>query len=429
AKNHRFVWVVVDPRDYAEVVRALADGGDGGELRRRLARKVFGHVSAYDAAITGYLADLDSRDAEEAASELPDLLVEPLARVQGLRYGENPDQAAAFYAPAGRSRHGIPALTQLHGKELSYNNILDIDGALLALSAFAFCPQPVVAILKHTTPCGLAMADTVAEAYRRALHTDPASAFGSVIGTTCAVDGEAAAAMAELFVECLIAPAFSEEALERLTAKKNLRLLVFPTDVLPVAVSFEHERAAAWWAGQKPDEQRSRTAVFLALHGRAPRGWSERTVYGGALVQTPPLPPFYGVPDPGAWRIVTARQPTRDEWSDLRFAWAVAYAVKSNAIVLARGGVTVGIGAGQMSRVDSSRLAVMKARDARLETAGAVLASDAFFPFRDGVDAAAAAGVAAIIQPGGSVRDTEVIAAANEHGMAMVFTGRRLFRH
>lgn len=427
AKNHRFVWAVVDPADYAAVLRALDGEEDAPQLRRRLAARAFRHVSAYDAAIAAFL---DIRGEEGGGEELPLTLLEAHQRVQKLRYGENPDQEAAFYAPAGVPRAGVPALTQLDGKELSYNNILDVDGALLALAPFAFWPEPTVAIVKHTTPCGLAVGPTVEDAYRRALRTDPVSAFGSVIAATRSVDGAAAAAMAELFVECLVAPAFSDEALQRLTSKKNLRLLVFPPgEAGKAAVHFEDERAAAWWAAQQPDEERTRIAAFLALHGRAPRGWIARSVYGGTLVQTPPLPPFYGLPDPGEWRVVTSRAPAEREGTDLRFAWATVFSVKSNAIVLAREGATVGIGAGQMSRVDAVRIAVLKARGAGLETAGAALASDGFFPFRDGVDAAAEAGVTAIIQPGGSVRDPEVIAAANEHGIAMVFTGRRLFRH
>ncbi|MBI4541020.1 MAG: bifunctional phosphoribosylaminoimidazolecarboxamide formyltransferase/IMP cyclohydrolase [Gemmatimonadetes bacterium] len=428
AKNHRFVWALVDPADYPQVIRALDGEADRLALRRRLAAKVFRHVSGYDAAIAAHLRA--EGEGTTGTEELPAVVVEAQERIQGLRYGENPDQEAGFYAPAGLPRHGIPALTQLHGKELSYNNILDTDGALLALAPFAFCRRPAVVIIKHTTPCGLALGASVEEAFRRALRTDSVSAYGSVIATTRAVDGVAAAAIAELFVECLVAPAFADEALARLAQKKSLRLLAFPRDESArPQVHFEDERTATWWREQDADEERTQVAAFLALHGRAPRGWSARGVYGGTLVQTPPLPPFYGVPEAAGWTVVTKRAPDQREWDDLRFAWATVFSVKSNAIVLARDGATVGIGAGQMSRVDSSRLAVMKARDAGLEVGGTVLASDAFFPFRDGVEAAADAGVTAIVQPGGSVRDREVIAAADEHGIAMVFTGRRLFRH
>jgi phosphoribosylaminoimidazolecarboxamide formyltransferase/IMP cyclohydrolase len=258
-----------------------------------------------------------------------------------------------------------------------------------------------VCIVKHTTPCGLAVGDSLLAAYRSALATDPVSAFGSVIAVNRPVDEATAEAMAELFVECIVSPGFEARARAVLERKKNLRLLALP-----------------------PGD----TATFLAEHGRRPLGFSYRSVYGGLLVQSPPAPPFYGVED-ASWKVVTRRPPDAAELDDLRFAWAAVFGVKSNAIVLARAGATLGIGAGQMSRVDSSRLAVQKAADAKLSLAGAVLASDAFFPFRDGVDAAAAAGVRAIVQPGGSVRDDEVIAAANEHQIAMVFTGRRLFRH
>lgn len=422
AKNHRFVWITVDPSDYGALLDALDGKGDEAALRRRLAAKVFRHISAYDAAVAAYL---EGR-TDERPDPIPEDLADGYERVQTLRYGENPDQSAAFFAPSGVPRMGVAGLEQHHGKELSYNNILDLDGALLSLSPFAFSERPAVAIIKHTTPCGLGVGATLVEAYRRALATDPVSAFGSVIAVNRPVDGDTAKAMSELFVECIVAPSFDSAALAVLTAKKNLRLLTFPAGAaqdedLPVDPS-----AIAGWTDAPAGRQDA--ARFIAAHGRIPAPRVVRTVYGGALAQTPPVPPFYGLEDPG-WKVSTSRPPSEAEWDDLRFAWAAVYGVKSNAILLARGGGVVGIGAGQMSRVDSSRIAVRKAGDAGLATEDSVLASDAFFPFRDGVDAAASAGVSAIVQPGGSMRDEEVIAAADEHGMAMVFTGRRLFRH
>ena len=392
AKSHQDVFVVVDPADYDAVLSGL-DGGDAAALRRRLAAKAFRHVSAYDAAVSEYLG------GEEEEEVLPERMVMALSRIQTLRYGENPDQQAAFYG--FDRRVGLAALEQRHGKELSYNNLLDLDGALLSLSPFARSERAAVCIIKHTTPCGVAVGDTLEEAYRRALATDPTSAFGSVIAVNRAIGAPTARAMSELFIECIVAPGFADDALDVLTQKKNLRLLAYP-DV---------------------DAQ-----TFLGAYGREPEPRLLRSVYGGMLAQTPPEPPYYGAEQPG-WKVATQRAPTEAEWDDLRFAWAAIFGVKSNAILLARQGAALGIGAGQMSRVDSSKIAVRKAREAGHELEGCALASDAFFPFRDGVDAAAEAGVRAVIQPGGSVRDEEVIAAADEHGMAMVLTGRRLFRH
>ncbi len=402
AKSHADVWVVVDPTDYDAVVETIDGAGDEGALRRRLAAKVFRHVSAYDAAIAEYLAE---QAGEAGEGGLGDRLEVTMRRVQTLRYGENPDQAAAFYGP-GRPV-AIPSLRQSHGKRLSHNTILDLRGALLSLAPFAYSPRPAVAIIKHTTPCGLGVGETLAEAYSRALATDPVSAFGSVIAVNRPVDDEAAELMAGLFIECLVAPAYSDGAMAKLTEKQNIRVMTFP------------QSAAA-----SPDA----TATFLASHGRAMGRPVLRSVYGGMLAQTAPTPPFYGQVD-DSWRVVTERAPTERELDDLRFAWAAIFGVKSNAILLARDGGVLGIGAGQMSRVDSSKIAVRKAGDAGLDLTDSVLASDAFFPFRDGVEAAAEAGVKAVIQPGGSRRDDEVIHSANEHGIAMVFTGRRLFRH
>jgi phosphoribosylaminoimidazolecarboxamide formyltransferase/IMP cyclohydrolase len=306
-----------------------------------------------------------------------------LTRARSLRYGENPEQRAAFYVE--RRGAGLDALVQHGGKELSFNNLLDLEGALLAADAFR--GRTCCAIIKHTTPCGLAVGATPLDAYRKALACDPVSAFGSVIAFNVAVDDATAEAVAALFVECIVAPAYTPGAIETLARKKNLRVL---------------EGTADWPAG--------------AL--------DFKRVRGGFLVQE--RLSAVSVDD---WRVVTERSPTDAELDDLRFAWRAVASVKSNAIVLARGGATIGIGAGQMSRVDASFLAAYKARQAGHDTTGAVLASDAYFPFRDGVDHAAAAGVRAIVQPGGSIRDPEVIAAANEHGLAMVFTGTRLFRH
>jgi phosphoribosylaminoimidazolecarboxamide formyltransferase/IMP cyclohydrolase len=386
AKNHRDVWVVVDPADYTRVLEAVRGGGEGESLRREMAVKVFAHTAAYDAAIAAYLGGADAR-AADAEGALPQRLDLSLVRVQPLRYGENPDQAATFYsdspAPAG-----LAAVRQLHGKELSFNNLLDVDAATLAISAWSGEAQAACAIIKHTTPCGLAVAGDAAEAYQRALATDPTSAFGSVIAFNCQVTRAAAERIRPNFVEAVAAPSFADEALALLSEKKNLRLLQLPAENGPAGLDFKRVR-------------------------------------GGFLAQERMRMEF---PE-DAWRVVTRRAPTAEEWADLRFAWRAIATVKSNAILIARGGATLGIGAGQMSRVDSSRLAVLKAHDNGSDLHGTALASDAFFPFRDGVDAAAGAGVRAIIQPGGSVRDEEVIAAADEHGVAMVFTDRRLFRH
>lgn len=423
AKSHRDVWVLVDPSDYSRILDAMDGAGDAaGALRRELAGKVFRHISGYDLAVADYL------EAGEAESALPSALALDFELRDTLRYGENPGQAAGFYVPAGgasgSTQDGIAQLDQEHGKALSYNNILDVDGALLALSPFAYSPKPTVVIIKHTTPCGIAVGTTLCEAYGKALATDPTSSFGSVISVNRVLDAETAEAMSQLFIECIVAPGFDDEALGIVTRKKNLRLLLAGHVRSPVT---SEPVDSAWWSDA--DDDMRAVARFLAEHGQRPSGRVMRSVYGGLLVQTPPRPPFYGDEGDASWTVATERSPTPQEWDDLRFAWAVAFSVKSNAIVMARDGATLGIGAGQMSRVDSSRIAVMKAQEAGLDLAGSALASDAFFPFRDGVDAAAAAGVKTIVQPGGSIRDEEVVKAANEHGMAMVFTGERLFRH
>jgi phosphoribosylaminoimidazolecarboxamide formyltransferase / IMP cyclohydrolase len=425
AKNHAHLLVVVDPEDYGAVLGALDSAEADPPLRRRLAAKVFRHISAYDETVAEFLEE------EASEGELPPSIGLRLVRREALRYGENPDQRAGFYTPEG-SQEGIAALTQLHGKALSYNNLLDLDGALLTLAPFALSPLPAVAIVKHTTPSGVAVGPTVLEAYERALATDPVSAFGSVIALNRGVDREAAEALSKLFVECIVAPAYHPEALELLMAKPSIRLLSFPSPGaemgVPEVIRGLEGGAEAFEAVVALGSDARSAAHFLARHGRVPTPLALRGISGGLLVQDPPLPPFFGVTDP-SWKIVTERAPTPREAEDLAFAWAAVAGVKSNAILLARNGQTLGVGAGQMSRVDSSRVAVWKAGEAGLSLSESVLASDAFFPFRDGVDAAAEAGVRAIIQPGGSVRDAEVIEAANAHGIAMVFTGRRLFRH
>ncbi len=377
AKNHAAVWVLVDPDDYARVLTVIADDADDQPLRRVLAEKVYAHTSAYDAAIAQWFS---ARRAEP----FPETYPIAFTKWQALRYGENPNQRAAFYVE--QEGRGLGALVQRGGKELSFNNLLDLEGAMLATEPFG--DEPCCAIIKHTTPCGLAIGADALESFRRALACDPVSAFGSVIAFTVPVDETAAEAIASLFVECVVAPSFSEAAVEILGRKKNLRVL---------------EGRASW------------TAVAMDY----------KRVRGGLLVQD-----RMHVPDLSkGWNVVSKRQPTAQEQRDLAFAWRAVASVKSNAIVLVRDGATIGIGAGQMSRVDASFLAVHKAKLAGHETAGSALGSDAFFPFRDGVEHAASAGVTALVQPGGSVRDAEVIAAADEHGMTMVFTGQRLFRH
>ena len=377
AKYFARVTTVVDPGAYAAVLAALTAASGDLAFRRRLAAKVFEHTAAYDSAISAWFAG-------QRKETFPDRTCLPLQKQQALRYGENPGQSAAFYVE--RPGAGLAGLKQRGGKELSFNNLLDLEGALLATEPFG--DDVCCAIIKHTTPCGLATGTDALDAYRKALACDPVSAFGSVISFTSAVGDATAEAVSSLFVECVVAPEFSDGALEILGRKKNLRVL---------------EGRARW-----PDG---------AL--------DYKRVRGGLLIQQRPP----SVIDQRGWTVVSKRQPSSEELRDLLFAWRAVASVKSNAIVLARDGATIGIGAGQMSRVDAAFLAVHKATTAGHETRGASLGSDAFFPFRDGVDQAAEAGVAAIVQPGGSVRDAEVIAAADEHGITMVFTGVRLFRH
>jgi phosphoribosylaminoimidazolecarboxamide formyltransferase/IMP cyclohydrolase len=377
AKNFASVFAIVDPSDYERVLATLQASDDDIDLRRLLAGKVYAHTASYDSAIATWFA-------AQREEQFPERLTMVLERAQPLRYGENPGQRAAFYVERGGA--GLAGLVQRGGKELSFNNLLDLEGAMLATDRFA--GETCCAIVKHTTPCGLAIGTSALDAYRKALACDPVSAFGSVISLTVPVDGDAAEAISSLFVECIVAPSFSEAAIEILGRKKNLRVL--EGTARPDTGSLDYKR-----------------------------------VRGGFLVQSQPP----GSSDESEWKVATKREPTPIERADLAFAWRAVASVKSNAIVLARGGMTIGIGAGQMSRVDAAFLAVHKARLANHDTTSSVLGSDAYFPFRDGVDQAAEAGVRAIIQPGGSVRDNEVIEAANEHGMAMVITGQRLFRH
>ena len=380
AKNHAAVIVVVDPNDYGLVIDALKSDSATPELRRSLATKVFAHTAAYDAAILGYL----SRSQES----LPPTLSVVLQRQQPLRYGENPHQRAALYVT---DEPGIRDMHQLHGKELSFNNLLDVDAAVMAVTPWqSKDARAACVIIKHTTPCGIALGRNAADAYSRALATDRTSAFGSCVAFNTVVDRAAAEAMRDLFVEVVVAPRVDAEALAVFNEKKNLRVVELP--------KFGDDQALDY-----------------------------KRVRGGFLVQDRSR--YSDVADESEWQVATTRRPTDAQWNDLRFAWAAVGSIKSNAIVLVREEAAIGIGAGQMSRVDSSFLAVHKARQQGHDPQGAVLASDAFFPFRDGVDEVAAAGVSAIIQPGGSVKDAEVIAAADEHDLAMILTGMRQFRH
>ncbi|MEZ5987554.1 MAG: bifunctional phosphoribosylaminoimidazolecarboxamide formyltransferase/IMP cyclohydrolase [Planctomycetota bacterium] len=388
AKNHEAVTVVVDPADYAEVADALGRGEVPTGLRRRLAAKVYAHTAAYDATIAGWLAG-----QEEGGEAFPERLALAGERVAVLRYGENPHQAAAFYRLPTAPDGTLARAEVLGGKELSYNNILDLDAALALAREFPAAEGPFCAVLKHGNPCGSAQRGTAAEAFAAALACDPLSAFGSIVAFNVEVDAATAAAIATPgnFVEALLAPAYGPgalEALEKARFGKSLRIL--------------------------------RTGPFEA----GASGSSVRAVSGGLLVQDWDGP---GAGDDEArWNVATARAPSDAERADLRFAWRLVKHVKSNAIVVCRDRRGIGIGAGQMSRVDSVRIAVEKAGDG---AQGAVLGSDAFFPFADGPEAAAAAGITAIVQPGGSKRDDEVVAAADAAGMAMVLTGTRHFRH
>ena len=389
AKNFESVTVVCDPEDYARVAAELESGRQTSlETRLELARKVFAATSRYDGMITTELERLAAASSGHVElgqrENLPERLHLALRRQQELRYGENPHQAAALYVPAGRAATGLAAARQLQGKELSYNNLVDLEAARSLASEFR---QPAAVIIKHNNPCGTAERETLRDAYLKALACDPVSAFGGVLAFNRLVDAATAEEVAKLFVECIAAPGFDERAAGIFAAKKNLRLLELPKDGLQPARELQLKR-----------------------------------ILGGMLVQEPDL----GELDDQELRTVTKRVPTAEEMHTMRFAWKVAKHVKSNAIVFAKDGATLGVGAGQMSRVDSVKIAAMKAQSS---LAGSVVASDAFFPFPDGVEEAAKAGAAAVIQPGGSVRDADVIAAADRLGMAMVFTGMRHFLH
>ena len=383
AKNHAGVGVVVDPADYARVLEELrSSGGISDATRFALAKKVFAHTAAYDGAIANYLTSLD---AGRRRREYPDVLSLQFARLQDLRYGENPHQSAALYRDERPVAGSLATCRQLQGKELSYNNIADADAAWECVKSFA---EPACVIVKHANPCGVATGASLAAAYEKAFKTDPVSAFGGILAFNRALDRAAAEAASQQFAEVIVAPRVEPDAQEVFAKKANVRVLEVP---------LSHDV-------QAHDYKR---------------------VGGGLLVQTTDAKAVRR----DELKVVTKKQPSESQWSDLLFAWRVAKFVKSNAIVFCRDGMTLGIGAGQMSRVDSSRLAAMKAQAAKLSLAGSVVASDAFFPFRDGLDVVAEAGAAALIQPGGSVRDDEVIAAADERGVAMVLTGVRHFRH
>jgi phosphoribosylaminoimidazolecarboxamide formyltransferase/IMP cyclohydrolase len=385
AKNHERVTIVVDPLDYGTVLTEIdrENGGVSAATRRRLATKAFAHTALYDAAVASWL---ERAARNGSGSDFPDLLALQYRKRLDLRYGENPHQQAAFYVATDSQGASVGSASQLQGKELSYNNLADADTAFECVRQFE---APACVIVKHANPCGVAIGASLLEAYDRAYRTDPESAFGGIIAFNGELDAATAHAIVERqFVEVIIAPRVSPDAVEAVAAKKNVRLL-----------------ACGDWP-QTP----------------APRLDLKR-VNGGLLVQDADLALVKEL------RVVTRRQPTEAELRDLLFTWRVAKFVKSNAIVYGRDQMTIGVGAGQMSRVNSARIAAIKAEQAGLEVRGAVMASDAFFPFRDGIDQAAAAGVVAVIEPGGSMRDEEVIAAADEHGMAMVFTGMRHFRH
>ncbi|GAM08950.1 bifunctional purine biosynthesis protein PurH [Geobacter sp. OR-1] len=385
AKNNADVTVIVDPADYAKVLDEMKAGNGtvSKETNFRLAVKVYQHTAAYDGAISNWLGSRTGDTVEK----YPETLTFQYRKAQGMRYGENPHQSAAFYVENKVSEASISTARQLQGKELSYNNIGDTDAALECVKQFT--EGPACVIVKHANPCGVAIGDTLLDAYDRAYKTDPESAFGGIIAFNRELNGETAQAICDRqFVEVIIAPRVSAEASAIVASKKNVRLL-----------------ECGEWSPV--------SAARLDF----------KRVNGGILVQDTDLELH------GDLKVATTRQPTEKEMIDLLFTWRVCKFVKSNAIVYGRSGMTIGVGAGQMSRVNSARIAAIKAEHAGLEVKGAVMASDAFFPFRDGIDNAAAAGITAVIQPGGSMRDEEVIAAANEHGMAMVFTGMRHFRH
>ena len=384
AKNWEHVAIVTNPAHYADLIAELesANGAISQETRFRLARDAFSHTAAYDAAISNYLTATDINGEQQAFSDQANL---NFIKVQTLRYGENPHQQAAFYRDQSPASGSLSNYRQLQGKELSYNNIADSDAAWECVKTF---DQPACVIIKHANPCGVGIDASVLGAYNKAFSTDTTSAFGGIIAFNRTVDAETAEAVSKQFVEVVIAPEIDQAAREVFSNKANVRVLEIPL-------------------------------------GDGTNTHDYKRVGGGLLVQTPD---FRNV-SADELRVVTRTQPDSQQLSDLIFAWRVAKYVKSNAIVFCANGMTLGVGAGQMSRVDSARIASIKAENAGLSLNGSVVASDAFFPFRDGVDVVAKAGAKAIVQPGGSVRDEEVIAAADEHGVAMAFTGIRHFRH
>ena len=382
AKNHAFVTVLVDPADYPRVLEELRRGAVSDATRLALAKKAFAHTAAYDGAISNYLFSLDGSHRRR---EYPDVLTLQFTKLQDLRYGENPHQSAAFYRDPRPAPGSLATYRQLQGKELSYNNIADADAAWECVKSFS---APACVIVKHANPCGAALAPSLREAYEKAFRTDPTSAFGGILAFNRALDRETAEALGKQFAEVVIAPRIEPEAQKQLASKANVRVLEVPL-----------------------------------AHGAQERDY--KRVGGGLLVQGADS----RMVAQEELKVATRKTPTKAQWDDLLFAWRVAKYVKSNAIVFCRDGATLGVGAGQMSRVDSARIASMKASSAKLSLAGSVVASDAFFPFRDGLDAVIDAGAVAVIQPGGSMRDDEVIAAADERGIAMAFTGVRHFRH
>jgi phosphoribosylaminoimidazolecarboxamide formyltransferase/IMP cyclohydrolase len=386
AKNHADVTVIVDPADYPALLDELQahNGATSKLFRAQLAAKAFAHAASYDTMVAGYLM----QKWPQTDQSWPATLTAVFNKKSDLRYGENPHQRAAFYSDPGARGTGIASGEQLQGKQLSFNNIADADTALECVRQF---DQPACVIVKHANPCGVAVSPDIATAYARAYRTDPTSAFGGIIAFNRPLDRATAQAIVrQQFVEVIVAPSVEPSARELLVERESVRVIS--------------------------------VGALQAISGEP---WEYRSVTGGVLVQTRDTGMIASVD----LKVVTRRAPTASELDDLLFAWRVAKFVKSNAIVLARERMTIGIGAGQMSRVISSRIAAMKAADEKLDIKGAVMASDAFFPFRDGIDVAAASGIAAVIQPGGSKRDAEVIAAADEHGLAMVFTAMRHFRH
>jgi phosphoribosylaminoimidazolecarboxamide formyltransferase/IMP cyclohydrolase len=386
SKNHETVTVIVDPADYHEVIADLEAnaGATSIDTRSRLAAKAFAHTAKYDTMVSNYLLNREGNERETFPQTLP-LVYE---KIQDLRYGENPHQRAAFYREPQPQGSCIANAKMLQGKELSFNNIADTDTAIECVRVFA---EPACVIVKHSNPCGVATATSLADAYDRAYRTDPTSAFGGIIAFNRELDEATAAAITiRQFVEVIAAPSVSAAAGAVLATKQNIRVL-----------------------------------IVGPFSSTSPTELEYRSVVGGLLVQSRDT----ALAQPETFRIVSEKSPTPTQYADLWFAWRVCKYVKSNAIVFARDGMTIGVGAGQMSRVYSTRVAALKAKDEGLEVAGSSMASDAFFPFRDGIDVAAEYGIKAIVQPGGSKRDDEVIAAANEHGMTMVFTGMRHFRH